>query len=78
MHIGAFRTASTSSGQAHHERLGGLGVGCAEEAGWKPACTQEGAGTAGWWKRTWGAGGWLLHPGVWFDTGRRGLWPGSP
>ena len=26
---------------AHHERLGGLGVGCPEEAGWKPAPTQD-------------------------------------
>ena len=35
-------------------------------------------GTPGWRKRTWGDGGWLLHPGVWFDTGLRKLRPGSP
>ena len=32
--------------QAHQERLGGFGVGCPEEAGWKPAGTHEGAGTS--------------------------------
>ena len=40
----------TDCGPAHQERLGGLGVGCPEEAGLKPARTQEGPGTGGWWK----------------------------
>ena len=45
--------AAGDSGPAHHER--GVGdAGCAEEAGWKPAPTQEQDGDGG------GGGGWGL------------------
>lgn len=54
-------------GGGEKRTTGGVGVGCAEEAGLKRGPYER-----------WGWGrGWMPHEG-WFDSGRRGRQPGSP